>query len=81
MGGPGMSMTDAQKLINLVIDTYGTDAARFAVLGQGDEYAVYVRSTCYFLWSFADWTHYRNVAKAQQKQERYVQRRLTRSAG
>lgn len=71
-----MTVQDAARLLALVSDHYGQDAARLVVLGQGDAYAVYIRSTCYFLWNWADWMHYRDVAKAQQKQERYVQRRL-----
>ncbi len=71
-----MNAQDAARLLALITDTYGAESARLVILGRGDEYAVYVRSTCYFLWSFADWTHYRNVAKAQQAQERYVARRL-----
>lgn len=58
-----MNLIDAQKLAQLVEDQYGEDAARLVVLGRGDEYAVYIKSSAWFCWCFADFTAYRAEGK------------------
>jgi hypothetical protein len=53
-----------------VIDTYGKDSARLVPLGNGREYAVYLKQPGYFFWCFKDYTAFRRMAKQAEMAKR-----------
>jgi hypothetical protein len=61
-----MNLTDAQKLTDLVNDTYGDGAARIHQVGNL-EWVCRIRKRDYWLWDYWDWEHYRRAKKGARK--------------